>query len=249
MDVTVHTSATPKHRVPSLLAGPAFPPLQHITLGGLLDQQANAYGSRESIICHSLKTRWTYNTLRKESRHIARGLLSIGVKAGDKIGILAGNCAEYIAVFFAAAYIGGALVVLNNTYTASEALHALAHSGEILNACAFQSLMDCADVLLAECKILFTEPIIGRMNMDQLLGYLGPKPKENRKSDLLEQTVMLMGQLPGFITYADIRAYGERISSASLDYQHEKVHPDDVCNLQYTSGSTGHPKAAMLTHL
>lgn len=131
MDYTIDSSTAPTLRGPSLLQGPSSPPLQHITLGQLLDQQTLARGPSECIVCPFLKTRWSYDTLQNESLEIAKGLLSIGVKAGDKIGILAGNCAEYVAVFFAVAYIGGVLVVLNNTYTAGEALYALEHSGEI----------------------------------------------------------------------------------------------------------------------
>ncbi|RDL33291.1 Acetyl-CoA synthetase-like protein [Venustampulla echinocandica] len=227
MDYTVHTSATPANRGPSLLQGPSSPPLKHITLGQLLDEQIHVQGPTECIVCPSLKTRWTYNTLQRESLEIAQGLLSIGVKPGDRIGILAGNCAEYIAVFFAVAYIGGVLVVLNNTYTASEALHALAHSG---------------------CRILFSQPNIGRVSMKDLLVHLGPQPKGNGKSEMLERIIMLRDSLEGFATYSNLKTEGRSIPSAVLDRAREKVYPDDVCNLQYTSGSTGHPKAAMLTH-
>lgn len=131
MDYTPHASTVSASRKPSLLHGPSFPPLKHITLGQLLNEQTLARGSSECIICPSLKTRWTYDNLRRESLKIAQGLLSMGVKPGDRIGILAGNCAEYVAVFFGVVYIGGVLVVLNNTYTTGEALRALEHSGKI----------------------------------------------------------------------------------------------------------------------
>jgi acyl-CoA synthetase (AMP-forming)/AMP-acid ligase II len=115
----------------SLLSGPTSPPLVHYTLGTLLDQQSSQRKSHEAIICPSLSTRWSYTELQSQSLAVAKGLLSLGVKAGDRIGILAGNCAEYVAVFFAAGYVGAVLVVLNNTYTASEARNALHHSGEL----------------------------------------------------------------------------------------------------------------------
>lgn len=113
----------------SILSGPTSPPLVHHTLGSLLDIQASLYPGHEAIVCPTLSTRWTYSQLHLESLALAKGLLSIGIQPGDRIGILAGNCAEYVAVFFAAGYVGAILVVLNNTYTVSEAQGALAHSG------------------------------------------------------------------------------------------------------------------------
>jgi acyl-CoA synthetase (AMP-forming)/AMP-acid ligase II len=115
---------------PSIIQGASSPPLLSITLGQLLDQQCQVRGPYECLVCPATGTRWTYDKLRDESIRIAQGLLALGLKAGDRIAILSGNFAEYIAVFFAAGYVGCILVVLNNTYTAQEAKNALAHSGE-----------------------------------------------------------------------------------------------------------------------
>ncbi|KAI9651351.1 hypothetical protein NHQ30_001392 [Ciborinia camelliae] len=115
----------------SIVQGASSPPLLAITLGDLLDQQTSLRGGYECLVCPSLGTRWTYGTLKQESIAVARGLLSLGIKSGDRIGILAGNCAEYISVFFAAAYIGCILVVLNNTYTTQEAKNGLKHAGPL----------------------------------------------------------------------------------------------------------------------
>ncbi|RFU27826.1 hypothetical protein B7463_g8521, partial [Scytalidium lignicola] len=227
MNDTLHASTAPIYRGPSLIEGPSYPPLKHVTLGQLLDQQALARGSNECIVCPSLNTRWTYDTLRSESLQVAQGLLSMGIKPGDRIGILAGNYAEYVAVFFGVAYIGAILVVLNNTYTTDEALRALAHSG---------------------CRILFSQPNIGRVSMSKLLDHLGPHPKENERSEMLERIIMLRDSLTGFPTYSDLKDEGRSIPLEVLESMHVKVDLDDVCNFQYTSGSTGNPKAAMLTH-
>lgn len=115
----------------SIVQGASSPPLLALTLGDLLDQQTRLRHGYECLVCPSLGTRWTYGTLQEESVAVARGLLSLGIKSGDRIGILAGNCAEYISVFFAAAYLGCILVVLNNTYTTQEAKNGLKHAGEL----------------------------------------------------------------------------------------------------------------------
>ncbi|KAG9233850.1 hypothetical protein BJ875DRAFT_463155 [Amylocarpus encephaloides] len=215
------------HNPPSLLHGPNFPPLQYKTLGEILDEQSALRGDNEAIICPSMGVRWSYNTLHSESLHIAQGLLAFGIKSGDRIGILAGNCAEYVAVFFAASYVGAVLVVLNNTYTTQEATYALKHSS---------------------CRLLFTVPKIGRASLRGLINQLGPRPRETGRSKTLENVIMLRHTLGGFMTYSDLKKEGRRLGPEPLDRARRAVYPDDTCNLQYTSGSTGHPKAAMLTH-
>lgn len=132
MDIPAQEPVYRKTPRPSILQGVSHPPLLSLTLGELLDQQCQARGDSECLVCPSLGARWTYKTLQEESIQVAHGLLSLGIRAGDRIGILAGNCPEYLSVFFAAGYIGCILVVLNNTYTAQEAKNALKHSGKRL---------------------------------------------------------------------------------------------------------------------
>ncbi|KAH8672882.1 hypothetical protein BGZ60DRAFT_485381 [Tricladium varicosporioides] len=215
------------HHPLSILHGSVFPPLQYKTLGRLLDEQAILREENEAIVCPSSNARWSYKTLQAESLQIAQGLLAFGIRAGDRIGILAGNCAQYVAVFFASTYIGAILVVLNNTYTSQEAINALNHSG---------------------CKVLFTVPKIGRVSLRILLNELGPRPYEHGRSNTLENVIMLRHTLGGYLTYSDMKDEGRRLGPEPLERARVGVYPDDTCNLQYTSGSTGHPKAAMLTH-
>ncbi|PQE11443.1 long-chain-fatty-acid- ligase protein [Rutstroemia sp. NJR-2017a WRK4] len=219
------TSDTPR---PSLVQGATSPPLLSLTLGDLLDQQTQLRSKHECLVCPSLGTRWTYGRLQEESVAIARGLQSLGVKTGDRIGILAGNCAEYISVFFAAGYIGCVLVVLNNTYTTQEATNGLKHAG---------------------CRVLFTVPKIGRQDVGRLLSDLGPTPKSDGKSEYLENIIMLRGTREGFMSYDGMKSEGrQQCSMNNFEKARTLVNPDDVVNLQFTSGSTGSPKAAMLTH-
>jgi non-ribosomal peptide synthetase component F len=113
----------------SIIHGAIEPPLVDLTVGGLLDQQCELRGWKECIVLPWTGTRWTYAHLRHQSKRLAKTLLQLGVHHGDRISILAGNCEEYVALFFAAGYIGSILVVLNTTYTAVEAQNALLHSG------------------------------------------------------------------------------------------------------------------------
>lgn len=115
----------------SFIQGPTEPALREIHLGQLLDQQASKYAAKEAIICSSTQQRLTYNDLSESSRRVAKGLLALGIQHGDVIGIMAGNCVEYVELFFAAGRIGAILAVFNNTYTSNELDHALSHTGII----------------------------------------------------------------------------------------------------------------------
>lgn len=113
----------------SLLKGPTDPPLVDLTLGELLNLQCLHHGNREGIVIPWTGARWTYNELNHHSRLLAAALLEMGIGVGDRVGIMAGNCEQYAAVFFAATRIGAILVIMNNTYTPTEALYGLDFSG------------------------------------------------------------------------------------------------------------------------
>lgn len=113
----------------SIVQGPTEPGLLNITLGQLLTLQSLQYGDYECLVFPWTGARWTYADLKDEADRVARGLLAMGIQKGDRIGIMAGNCEQYISIFFAAARVGAILVVLNNTYTPSELYYALDHTG------------------------------------------------------------------------------------------------------------------------
>ena len=114
---------------PSILAGPLEPPLWDMTLGELLKQRATEGPSNPCIVFPEVHHRATYELLYKKTLSAAKGLLSGGVRHGDRIGILAGNCSPYVELLFAASHIGAVLVVFNCSYTSAELSSALVHSG------------------------------------------------------------------------------------------------------------------------
>ncbi|KMU92604.1 acyl-CoA synthetase [Coccidioides immitis H538.4] len=155
------------------------------------------------------------------------GLLAKGIKRGDRIGVMAGNCEQYVSLFFAAARVGAILVVINNTYTCPELMYALKHVG---------------------CKLLFIVPRIGRHSLLDALSNL--KTPLGRSNDLpeLQQTIMIRGRYRDFEIYDDVKYAGRSVPMNAVQRRQEELSPSDVCNLQFTSGSTGNPKAAMLSH-
>ena len=115
----------------SLVYGPRYPPLWNKTLANLIHEQVSKHADREAVVVPWQSTRLTYGSLDQRSALLAKALLGGGFKRGDCVGIMAGNCEKYVAVFFAAARVGAILVVLNNTYTAKEAIHALRHTSKL----------------------------------------------------------------------------------------------------------------------
>ncbi|KAK7744353.1 hypothetical protein SLS62_010207 [Diatrype stigma] len=209
----------------SLLYGPVDPPLVDLTLGELLDLQCQHHGTQECIVTPWTGARWTYNELNQQSSQLARALMALGIGVGDRVGIMAGNCEQYAAVFFAVARIGGILVILNNTYTPTEAQYALGFT---------------------DCKVFFTTKKIGRMDNGKLLAELASQKKGG------PDVVILRGESGQYPTYDDLILQGRAVSSSGqlhlLQNHGRKVLAHNVCNLQFTSGTTGSPKAAMLTH-
>ena len=206
----------------SFLRGPTETPLVDLTLGELLEIQSERFGSRECLIIPWTETRWTYNDLYQQSFSLAKAISARGIRHGDRVGIMAGNCERYAALFFACMHIGAILVVLNNTYTAAEA----------------QSAID-----YTECKLLFTTPSIGKHQNKDLLSGLQEQP------GTLQDIIILRGDSEPFTSYDKIMSEAECLPPQQVHTASRRLNAHDVCNLQFTSGTTGQPKAAMLTHL
>ncbi|KAL6889920.1 acetyl-CoA synthetase-like protein [Trichoderma longibrachiatum] len=217
---TIQPYSSPSTQRLSLLHGPSDPPLVDLTLGELLQLQTYQYGTKECIVIPWTGARWTYHDLNQQSSALAQSLLDMGVGVGDRVGIMAGNCEQYAAVFFAVAKIGAILVILNNTYTATEAMYGLTFS---------------------DCKVFFVTRTIGRTNNAPLLQNL-----KNEASPI--KVVILRGEGGEYPTYDELVKAGSRQDHDRLYRVMSKVLPHQVVNLQFTSGTTGLPKAAMLTH-
>lgn len=112
----------------SLVQGPTTIPLWTGTISSLIREQASKHGDRTAVISSWQKRRLTYKEIDARSEVVASALLSLGLRPGDAIAIMAGNRLEYLEVFLGAGRIGCPLVVLNNTYTPGELLRALART-------------------------------------------------------------------------------------------------------------------------
>lgn len=200
--------------------GVAEPPLLEYTIGKGLDRAALEWPDGLALVSRHQGIRWTWSELNAEVDRIACGLLEQGVMKGDRVGIWAPNCAEWTLTQFATAKIGAVLVTINPAYRLSEVEYALNKVG---------------------CSVLVTAASFKTSDYVGMLRELGP-----RKPPQLRLMVSL-GDIAhdGFMPWASLRALPD---SGRLAAVGATLDPSDPINIQFTSGTTGFPKGATLTH-
>jgi fatty-acyl-CoA synthase len=206
----------------SYVHGASNVPLIGSTIGDLLDQTAERFPNREALIsCHQ-KIRYTYEQLKTECNRVARSLMACGVAKGDRVGIWSPNNAEWVITQFATAKIGAILVNVNPAYRSSELSYALKQSG---------------------CSTLILSPPYKTSNYPEIL-------REVRCQLPLLQTVITLGEqkFADCMTWKDLLSKSEEISESELQQRQSDQNFDEPINIQYTSGTTGFPKGATLSH-
>jgi fatty-acyl-CoA synthase len=204
----------------SYAKGPTDTPLIEYTIGTALDKAAGNWADKLALVSSHQGIRWNWAELNAEVDRVACGLLGLGVVKGDRVGIWAPNCAEWTVTQFATARIGAILVTVNPAYRLSEVEYALNKVG---------------------CSVLVTAPSFKSSDYVGMLRELGPG-----KLPLL-RTMVVLGASPhdGFVPWEKLRA---DIDRAALDAAAAELDRHDAINIQFTSGTTGFPKGATLTH-
>ncbi len=191
--------------------GSAPAPLIGETIGQNLDRIAATYPDREAVVVCQQNVRWTYADFAAEVDRVARGLMAIGLRPGDRMGIWAPNCAEWVLVQYASAKAGLILVNINPAYRTSELEYVLNQSG---------------------CRVLIAAPAFKTSDYVAMVGEVAPN------CDAVERALFLEGP-----DWDELLAGGD----AEIELP-TGVQFDDPINIQYTSGTTGFPKGATLTH-
>lgn len=115
----------------SFLTGPTDPPLLSLTLASLLDLQALRFASSEFLVFPWTGARWSFERLKAESVALAKGLVALGVRKGDRVGVMAGDCEEFVALVFACGRIGAILVLFGRGGKEAEVRAGLEFVGEL----------------------------------------------------------------------------------------------------------------------
>jgi fatty-acyl-CoA synthase len=208
--------------VPSYVHGASEIPLLGETIGRNLDRTVARFPDRDAVISVHQGIRLTYAQFLAAVEEIARGLLALGVEPGDRVGIWSPNNAEWVTLQYATAKAGAIMVNVNPAYRTSELAYALGQS---------------------RVSTLVLAPRFRQADyLDMLDRVAGELPALNRR-------VVLGTDTPaGAMGWDQLREAGDRVPADRLREREALLQFDDPINIQYTSGTTGFPKGATLSH-
>ena len=219
----------------SYFKGSDTPALIDETIGQRLAKTVEKFPQRDALIVRHQGIHWTYAEYAEQIEKLATGLLALGIEPGERVGIWAPNCYEWCVTQFATARIGAILVNVNPAYRVFELEYALNKSG-------------CKAIITAE-SFKSSRYVEMLQELAPELAHCEPGRLESKTLPHLE-TVIRMGDVktPGMLNYTDVRELGGETEKAKLAEVEAGLSPRDVINIQFTSGTTGAPKGAALTH-
>ena len=205
------------------------------TFGDVLDTMAETYPDQYAFKYPTLDYTRTYKQFRRDVDKCAAALISLGVKAGDHVAVWATNVPEWFITFWATTRIGAVLVTVNTAYKIHEIEYLLRQSDT-------HTL-----VMIEDCKDINYKEIIQELCPE--LENLAPgAPLYSKNLPFLRNVVTVGYSMPGCLTWEQMLSRASMVPREEVRRRASLVKPDDVCNMQYTSGTTGFPKGVMLTH-
>ncbi|MCC5960144.1 MAG: AMP-binding protein [Rhodobacteraceae bacterium] len=214
--------------------------LVDMTLGDMLDRQAATYGGRMAVCVDDAERGaaviWTYAQLRAHADRAARGLIALGVQSGDHVALMAPNCAEWVMLEYALAKVGAVLVTVNPALKRDELAYVLAQGR--VSTLIFTPQFRGADIA---ADLLALMPDLGNITD-------GHRAAPAEFSLLRNLVCIGQGGSRFARPFADMLVLGDTVPDSTRQSRQAAVQARDVAQIQYTSGTTGKPKGAMLTH-
>lgn len=209
--------------------------LLHKTVGEIVKEQAQLHPNQEAYVYPEHDIRKTYNEFDKETDQLAKAFMGMGIKKGEHVAIWSDNKREWLLSQYATGKMGAVLVTVNTNYQAAE-LEYLLKQSESTTLILDESFKGTSyiDLIRTVCPELITSER-GAISSEELPHF---------------KRIILMTERSeeGMYKWSEFMAHGETITDTALEKQLHSLDPDDVINIQYTSGTTGFPKGVMLTH-
>jgi fatty-acyl-CoA synthase len=211
------------------------PDLQNLTLGQILDRSIEQYPDNDAVVYYDRDFRLTYRQFGELVDQLAKGLMALGIKKGEKVAVWATNVPYWVTLQFATAKIGAILLTVNTLYKIAELDYILTQS---------------------DCENLFIIDGFRDTDYVQTVYDLVPELKTQQRGYLHSprfpflKRVFFLGpeKHRGMYSVFELFSLGAVISDEEYAARQAELDPHDVVNMQYTSGTTGFPKGVMLTH-